>query len=88
MTLGIVTACPEHAELLPAMWAMCFSLGLFASCTQLPRAMFAVAAFYLVAGVVLLRVATDTSSFTPWAMGITFGGGQWLTAVVLWTDRS
>jgi hypothetical protein len=83
LTWAIARFAPQSAELLPGLWAIVFSLGIFASWRQLPAASLGVAVFYLVAGVVCLAVARGPHAFSPWAMAGTFGIGQWLTAGVL-----
>lgn len=72
--------------MLPGLWAILFSLGAYASCRLLPRPTFWAACFYLLAGCLCLAFAQDEHAFSPWAMGLTFGLGQLLTAVILyWT---
>lgn len=70
--------------ILPGLWSILFSLGVFASRRLLPRATLAVAFYYLVAGLACLTLARGESSFSPWAMGVPFGGGQLLAAAVLY----
>lgn len=73
--------------LLPGVWAICFGLGTFASRPYLPRAATIVAAFYYVAGVVLLWNA-GAGTLDGWWVGATFGIGQVLAAAVLYaSDR-
>lgn len=72
------------APLLPGLWATFFSLGIFSSWRRLPRACGFLGAFYLVAGTVLLALAGDGRSLSPYGMGITFGTGQLATAAVLY----
>ena len=63
-----------------------FSMGGFASCRLLPRPMFWAAAFYLIAGCCCLVYARGNAAFSPWAMGLTFGIGQAISAAILyWT---
>lgn len=72
--------------LLPGLWSILFSLGIFASFRLLPRATFFVALWYLAAGLLCLAFARDEQAYTPWAMAIPFGIGQLLAASVLyWT---
>jgi hypothetical protein len=84
VTWAIVQFSPVAAHLLPGLWAILFSLGIFASCRQLPPAAVVVAIYYLAAGVTCLTMASDVHAFSPWAMAGTFGVGQLLTAVVLY----
>ncbi len=84
LTWAMVRYSPEAAGLLPGLWAIVFSLGIFASCRQLPPQAVMVGVYYLVAGVTCLAVATDVHALSPWAMAGTFGVGQLLTAFVLY----
>jgi len=70
--------------MLPGLWAVCFSLGIFASRTLLPRGIAPVAGYYLIAGCMNLVLARGPAAFSPWAMGLTFGVGQLLAAAVLY----
>jgi hypothetical protein len=67
--------------MLPGLWQVLFSMGVFASCRFLPRQMFAVGVWYLAAGVTCL--ALGSGAFSPWAMGLPFGFGQLMVATVL-----
>ncbi len=82
VTLALARHAPEVGWLLPGLWQVIFALGMFASCRLLPRAVAAVAAFYMLAGVVNLSLADRALS--PWAMGVPFGLGQLATAAVLY----
>ncbi len=84
VTWAVVQFSPSAAHLLPGLWAVAFSLGIFASCRQLPAAAVAVAVYYLAAGTACLALAQGEYAFSPWAMAGTFGVGQLLTAAVLY----
>jgi hypothetical protein len=84
VTFVLVQFASESLWMLPGLWGMIFSLGVFASCRLLPRPIFWVALYYLACGAAALAFAQGTSAFSPWTMGITFGGGQFLAAVVLY----
>jgi hypothetical protein len=72
--------------MLPGLWAILFSLGIFASFRLLPRATFIVALWYLAAGICCLAWAQGEFAFSLWAMAIPFGVGQLLAAGILyWT---
>jgi hypothetical protein len=43
-----------------------------------------VALFYLAAGLTSLTLARGDAAFSPWAMGLSFGIGQFLAAGVLY----
>jgi hypothetical protein len=84
VTVVLVRSAPESLWMLPGLWQILFSLGVFASCRLLPRATFLVALFYLVAGLTTLSVARGEATLSPWAMGLPFAVGQWLAAGVLY----
>jgi hypothetical protein len=84
LTAVLMRVAPQDAWMLPGLWEVIFSLGVFASCRFLPRQMFGVGAWYLVAGLVCLLVASGHHALSPWAMGIPFGVGQLLVAAVLY----
>lgn len=84
VTWAVVQFSPDAAHLLPGLWAIMFSLGVFASSRQLPPPAVVVAIYYLAAGVACLAMAREVHALSPWAMAGTFGVGQLLTAVVLY----
>jgi hypothetical protein len=83
LTVVLMRIAPQDSWMLPGLWEVIFSLGVFASCRFLPRQMFGVGAWYLAAGLVCLLVASGHHALSPWAMGIPFGIGQLLVAAVL-----
>jgi hypothetical protein len=83
LTVVIMQAAAEECWMLPGLWELIFSLGVFASCRFLPRQMFAVGVWYLAAGLFCLAAASATRTLSPWAMGVPFGVGQLLVAAVL-----
>jgi hypothetical protein len=83
LTAVMMRAAAEECWMLPGLWELIFSLGVFASCRFLPRQMFAVGVWYLAAGLSCLTAASATRTLSPWAMGIPFGVGQLLVAAVL-----
>jgi hypothetical protein len=84
LTLVLVRTAPESAGMLPGLWQIVYSLGIFASCRLLPRATFWVAVFYLGSGLAVLTQAHGEAALSPWAMGLPFGVGQLLAAVILY----
>jgi hypothetical protein len=72
--------------MLPGLWQVVFSLGVFSSCQFLPRAIFAVGVWYLAAGLICLALGNGAWTLSPWIMGVPFGVGQLLVAVVLQLD--
>lgn len=87
VTWGIHGFCPEFAALYPCLWSAFFSLGLFASCRYLPAGAIGLAVYYLVAGLVCLRWGQGEQALRPWTMMITFGAGQFMTALVLYRQQ-
>jgi len=83
LTVVLVRAAPPVAWMLPGLWELVFSLGIFASCRFLPRPMFGVGLWYLAAGLACLAVQSSHQVLSPWAMGVPFGVGQLLVACVL-----
>jgi hypothetical protein len=84
LTLVLVRFAPESLWMLPGLWQILYSLGVFASCRLLPRATFVVAVFYLATGLTSLALARGPAALSPWAMGLPFGIGQLLAATVLY----
>jgi hypothetical protein len=74
---------PGSVWILPGMWQIVFSLGIFASCRFLPRAMLAAGAWYLLTGLVCIALG-DARALSPWAMGIPFAAGQLIVTGVLY----
>jgi hypothetical protein len=83
LTVVLVRVAPQELWMLPGLWQLSFSLGIFASCRFLPRPMFAVGVWYLVAGLASLAIEGGPHAFSPWTMGIPFGIGQLFLAAVL-----
>jgi hypothetical protein len=83
LTLILMDRARESVWMLPGLWALLFSLGIFASCRLLPRAVTIAGAWYLTAAVLALMWGNGEAALSPWIMGITFGGGQLLTAAIL-----
>ncbi|MDB6086711.1 MAG: hypothetical protein JWN43_4592 [Gammaproteobacteria bacterium] len=83
LTGVLLLAAPKDLWMLPGLWQLIFSLGVFASCRFLPRQMFGVGVWYLASGLTCLMIESGPRVLSPWAMGIPFGVGQLLVAAVL-----
>lgn len=83
LTGVLLLTAPKAVWMLPGLWQLIFSLGVFASCRFLPRQMFGVGIWYLVAGLTCLMIGSGPRQLSPWEMGIPFGVGQLLVAAVL-----
>jgi hypothetical protein len=84
MTWAIQVFSAEYTPLLPALWSILFSLGILAARQYLPPGGVAVAAYYLLAGLVCIRWGQAEQALRPWTMAIPFGVGQLLTSFVLY----
>jgi hypothetical protein len=83
LTAVLMRTAAQETWMLPGLWELLFSLGVFASCRFLPRQMFIVGVWYLAAGLYFLATGGPDRPLSPWAMGIPFGIGQLLVAAVL-----
>jgi hypothetical protein len=84
VTVVVLRAAPESLWMLPGLWQIFYSLGIFASCRLLPRPTFWVAVFYLGTGLTALAIGRGDLALSPWLMGFPFGAGQLLAAAVLY----
>jgi hypothetical protein len=82
LTLVLIRSVPGAVWMLPGLWQIVFSLGVFSSCRFLPRPMAAAGAWYLLTGLICLTLG-DARALSPWTMGLAFGAGQLLVAAIL-----
>jgi hypothetical protein len=82
ITIVLVAYVPAALWMLPGLWQVIFSLGVFSSCRFLPRPMLAAGAWYLLTGLLCLSLG-DSRALSPWSMGISYGVGQALVATIL-----
>jgi hypothetical protein len=75
---------PETLWMLPGLWQVLVSLGVFASVRSLPRSVALAGGWYFVAGFVVLVLASQSHTLSPWTMGLPFVIGQWLMAAILY----
>ena len=81
-TVVLLGSVPDVAWMLPGIWQILFSLGIFSSCRFLPKPMRVAGAWYLLTGLICIALG-DAHAFSPWAMGIPFGIGELLIAAIL-----
>jgi hypothetical protein len=74
---------PDAVWMLPGLWLVLVSLGLFAAVPSLPRGTMLAAGWYFVAGCTVLMLSAAGPSLSPWMMGVPFGVGQFLLAAVI-----
>jgi hypothetical protein len=87
LTAIIIRRASDAAWMLPGLWAVIFSLGLFATHRLLPRAVFWVGMFYLACGAMALAGGREGIALSPWTMGLTFGIGQLLLAAIFYFSQ-
>jgi hypothetical protein len=85
--LTFVIACyvPSALWMMPGLWQILSGLGILSSCRFLPKAMTAAGAWYLLTGLLAIAMA-GSRAFSPWAMGIPYGVGQFLIAGILYNN--
>ncbi len=83
LTVVLVQRSPQSLWMLPGLWEILFSLGVFASRRFLPAPVFGVGVWYLAAGTACLAHGQGEWTLSPWEMGVPFGVGQILVAAVL-----
>ena len=83
VTLVLTQTAETTLWMLPGLWQILISLGVFASCRSLPRPMIAVAIWYLGCGLASLVLAVGEYALSPFAMGVPFFAGQMLSALII-----
>ena len=73
---------PSSLWMLPGLWQIVFSLGVFSTARILPKVVFIVGIWYLGCGLACLAMG-QSDPLSPWSMGIPFGVGQLLVACIL-----
>lgn len=83
ITVAVVRFVPDSLWMLPGLWQVVFSLGVFSSCRFLPQPIIWAGAWYLITGLTCIALAGERA-LSPWAMGIPFGAGQLFVAAILY----
>ncbi|MDE1162839.1 MAG: hypothetical protein PW792_12965 [Acidobacteriaceae bacterium] len=83
LTIVLLLNAPQSIWMLPGLWQLIYSLGVFASCRFLPRAMLSAAAWFLLSGLLCLSLGNQRA-LQPWTMASAFGIGQTLIGLVLY----
>jgi hypothetical protein len=86
VTVVLVRAVPGSVWMLPGMWQVIFSLGVFSSCRFLPRPMALAGAWYLLTGLSAIAMGNNRA-LSPWTMGIAYGVGQVIVGGILYFTR-
>jgi hypothetical protein len=74
---------PETLWMLPGLWQLLVSLGIFSSTRSLPRTVALAGAWYFIAGFATLLLASHAHTLSPWTMGLPFVIGQLFMAAIL-----
>jgi hypothetical protein len=82
VTIVLAHYVPSVAWMLPGLWQVIFSIGVFSSCRFLPRPMIAAGVWYLFTGLLCIALG-DNRALTPATMGLSFGIGQLIVAAIL-----
>lgn len=67
--------------MMPGLWQIIFSLGVFASCRCLPRRMYLAGVWFLAAGLVCVALG-DSRALAPVTMSGVYGGGMAMVAAI------
>jgi hypothetical protein len=82
LTVVLFRYVPQSLWLLPGLWQIVFSLGIFSSGRFLPKPVLAAGAWYMFTGLACIAIG-PAAALSPWAMGIPYGAGQLLVAAIL-----
>jgi hypothetical protein len=83
LTVVIFRFQSELMWMLPGLWQLLLSVGLFASARNLVRSVKLVAGWYFVCSFVVLVLSTNVGSLSPLFMAVPFVIGQLMMALVL-----
>jgi hypothetical protein len=67
LTFVLVRFAPDTAWMLPGLWQVLYSLGIFASCRLLPKALFVPGAWYLTTGLICLATGPNGNGLSSLA---------------------
>ena len=84
LAVVIWTFAAEALWLVPGLWQILVSLGIFASVHSLPRSVALAGAWYFISGFVVVVLASQNHMLSPWTMGLPFAIGQTLMAGILY----
>lgn len=75
---------PETLWMLPGLWQVLVSLGIFASVRSLPRTVALAGAWYFISGFGVVLLASQSHALSPWTMGLPFVVGQSVMAGIFY----
>lgn len=83
VTMVLAHFLPGAVWMLPGLWQLIYSLGVFSSCRFLPRPVMLGGAWYLLTALVCIGFG-DGRALSPWTMGLAYGAGQIVIAAALY----
>lgn len=83
LAIVVLRFSPDSAWMLPGLWQLMIALAGFCAVSMLPRAIVWAASWYFACAFVVLVIGAQSNSVGPWMMGVPFGIGQMLAALVL-----
>jgi hypothetical protein len=84
LTFTLLAFAPDTLWMLPGLWQVLLAVGVFAACRNLPSSLRWVGGWYLLTGLACLALARSEHALSPWAMGLPFAIGEFLSAGLLW----
>lgn len=84
ITAIIMLYSSENLFMLPGLWQIFLSLGLFAAARSLPVSIYFVGAWYFLTGTCMFFIGSLTQMLSPWMMGLPLCFGQLFMAVLLY----
>lgn len=85
-TLAIMARTNELVVLLPGLWCLFFSAGIFSTLRHVPSSLGWIGLYYATVGAFLCCLADEAMVWSGWPVGLSFGIGQCLTALLLWIE--
>lgn len=83
VTMVVAHLAPSAIWMLPGLWQLIYSLGVFSSCRFLPRPVMLGGAWFLLTSLVCIGFG-DARALSPWTMGLAYGAGQIVIAAALY----
>jgi hypothetical protein len=77
----LIRVAPGDVWMMPGLWQIVFSLGVFATCQSLPRTMLLVGAWFLLTGLACISLG-DSRSLSPICMSGSYSVGMSLVAAI------
>ena len=85
LSLALAYFAPASFWMVPGLWQIIFSLGIFSSSRFLPRPILLAGAWYLFSGLLCIALG-GSRALAPWTMGLAYGAGQLLVAGILFLN--